>query len=230
MIIKMLLFPVALLAVLYLVIAQLVPAFKDQAKFKEDIKAEQSNLQTAQMELERISSFEQEVQSKTEEKKFMAHFVPNGKKEEILLNDIPQLAAAGNVSLFAVSFSAGERKDKNSEVESVEGQMIITGTYGSIKDFMHKMYRIGRLYDFKSLSLTKMEQKTKDGEEIAEGEPTLSGVVAFTYKYIPGKATASADIANAEINFELIDTIMNSMSKTNDLKTEKQYRANPFLP
>jgi Tfp pilus assembly protein PilO len=230
MIIKILLFPVILLLVLYFIIAKVVPTAQAITTAKKQIEIETISLNKAIQQVQKAEAFEQEVQSRTQEKDFLMDFVPNNKKEEILISDISQLATSTNVNLFSIGFSAGSGRGVNSDKpQSLEGKMIVSGTYESIKQFMHQLFRIKRLYGFKTLDLTKIEQeKTEDGQP--QTELMLSSVVSFSYDYIPGVAEVSPAIADEEINFSLIDTVMNAIATTQPLNTEEKYRANPFLP
>jgi Tfp pilus assembly protein PilO len=229
MIIKILLFPVVLLLVLYFIIAKVVPTAQAITTAKKQIEIETMNLDKATQQVQKAKAFEQEVQSRTQEKTFLMDFVPNNKKEEILISDISQLATSTNVNLFSIGFSKSSSSADSNKPQSLEGKMIVSGTYESIKQFMHQLFRIKRLYGFKTLDLTKIEQeKAEDGQP--QSELMLSGVVSFSYDYISGVAEVSPAIADEEINFSLIDTVMNAIATTQPLNTEEKYRANPFLP
>jgi Tfp pilus assembly protein PilO len=233
MIIKILLFPAVLLLVLYFIIAQVVPTAQDISRTKKEITKEEQKLQQAQEDVARAEAFKTEVASHPQEQSFITKFIPNNQKEEILLSDVSQLATQNNINLFSMGFSQG-RKATNGDSTSnesylIEGKMIVSGTYEDMKQFMHQMFRIKRLYAFKTFDLTKIEQ---DAPEDGEPVPTLllSGVVSFAYGYMPGMGEVSSSAAQQSINFDLITTVMNASSDTKPLVTETKYRINPFLP
>ncbi len=239
MIIRILLFPVILLLVLYFIIAQVVPSVKAASATKDSIKQQEELLTQAQARLNKVTVFQQEIQSHATEMNYVKDFVPNDQREEILLSDISQLAEESNVSLFSVGFSEG-RNDVRSGAATdgrpnlIEGKLIVNGSYDNFKTFMHKLFRMKRLYAFKTFELTKNEQKKNDKKEGEEDAPEqdlmLSGVVSFAYGYIPGVGAISPTSIGNPINFSLIDTTMNATSNTEPLVTEKTNRPNPFLP
>ncbi len=238
MIIRILLFPVILLLVLYFIIAQVVPSVKAASATKDSIKQQEELLAQAQARLDKVTAFQQEIQSHSTEMDYVKDFVPNDQREEILLSDISQLADESNVSLFSVGFSEG-RSDVRSGAATdgrsnlIEGKLIVNGSYDNFKTFMHKLFRMKRLYAFKTFELTKNEQEkdNKEGEEDTSAQDLmLSGVVSFAYGYIPGVGAISPTSIGNPINFDLIDTVMNATSNTNPLVTEKTKRPNPFLP
>ncbi len=236
MIIRILLFPVILLLVLYFVIAQIVPLMKTASATRSLITQQEEELTQAQERLNKVTAFQQEIQSHSTEMDYVSDFVPNDQREEILLSDISQMADESNISLFSVGFSEG-RSDVRSGAATdgrpnlIEGKLIMNGTYDNLKIFMHKLFRIKRLYEFKTFELTKNEQKNKSEEENdAEQELVLSGSISFAYGYIPGTGEISPADIGTPVNFDLIDTVMSATSNTNPLVTEKKNRPNPFLP
>ncbi len=107
MIIKMLLFPVVLLLVLYFIIAKIVPATQDISATKSNITQEEKKLTIANEQLKKIENFKQQIQQHPDEVDYTMDFLPNDQKEEILLSDISQIAEKNNISLFSVSFAEG---------------------------------------------------------------------------------------------------------------------------
>jgi Tfp pilus assembly protein PilO len=231
----MLLFPVVLLLVLYFVIAQVVPSAKAISATKDSIKQQEITLAKAKERLNKVTSFQQEIESHSQEMDYVMNFVPNDQREEILLSDISQMAQESGVNLFSVGFSEG-RSDVRSGAATdekshlIEGKMIISGSYDNLKKFTHKLFRIKRLYTFKTFDLTKAEQKKKDEEDATPQELVLSGVISFAYGYIPGVGAISPATIGTPINFDLIDTVMNATTNTQPLVTQKKNRPNPFLP
>jgi len=235
MIIRILLFPVILLLVLYFVIAQVVPSAKAISATKDSIEQQETTLATARKHLNKVTSFQQDIQAHSAEMDYVMNFVPNDQREEILLSDISQLAEQTGISLFSVGFSEG-RQDVRSGAATdgrpylIEGKLIASGSYDNFQSFMHKLFRMKRLYSFKTFDLTKNEQKEVEGEEAVPQELMLSGVVSFAYGYIPGVGTISPASIGDSINFDLISTVMNATSNTEPLVAEKSNRPNPFLP
>ncbi len=236
MIIRILLFPIILLLVLYFVIAQVVPTAKAISTIKESIVQQQTKLKTAQERLDKVTAFQQNIDSHSSEMDYVKNFVPNDQREEILLSDMSQLAEESGVNLFSVGFSEG-RNDVRSGATAgeqsflIEGKMIVSGTYDNFQKFTHKLFRMKRLYLFKTFDLTKAEQKKQEGEEAGTPQDLiLSSTISFAYGYIPGVGSISPTEIGNPINFDLIDTIMNATANTNPLVTEKANRSNPFLP
>ncbi len=237
MIIRILLFPVILLLVLYFIIAQVVPTAQSISAIKEEIKQQEKLLETAKGHLARVEAFQADIDNHTTEKEYVLDFVPNDQREEILLSDIPQLAEESGVSLFSIGFSEG-RQDVRSGAATdgrphlIEGKVIASGTYEDFKKFTHQLFRIKRLYGFKTFDLTKSEQEK---DEDAEGEGVqqdliLSGVISFTYAYVPGAGELSPTSIGKEIDYDLINTVMETTSQTEPLVSEPANRSNPFLP
>lgn len=236
MIIRILLFPVILLLVLYFIIAQVVPSAKAISATKDSIEQQEETLVMAQARLDKVTAFQQDIESHSDEMDYVRDFVPNDQREEILLSDISQLAEETGISLFSVGFSGGRHDvsggaSENGQSNLIEGKMIASGSYDSFQDFTHKLFRIKRLYAFKTFDLTKSEQEKKDeGEEAVEQELMLSGVISFAYGYIPGMGEISPSSIGNPINFDLINTVMNATTNTEPLVSEKTNRPNPFLP
>jgi len=239
MIVKMLIFPVILLIILYFSIAFIVPTAKLIPKAKEDIAQKEATLAKAKKQLGEVQAFQQDIDGHPAEVEYISDFVPNNQREEILLSDISQLAKESGVNLFSVGFSEGRAKTVSksdgetdiNQAQFIESKMIASGNYDSFKKFAHKLFRIKRLYDFKTFDLSKVEQKkNEDGEEQQNSEPVLNGTISFTYEYIPGKAQVSFNSIGKSIDYELINAIMNSTSQTSPLVPEPNNRKNPFLP
>jgi len=235
MIIRILLFPVILLLVLYFIIAQVVPSVNAISVTKGSIEKQEAELAKSETRLKKVTAFQQDIEMHDAEMDYVMDFVPNNQREEILLSDISQLADETNINLFSVGFSEG-RQDVRSEASTdgkpylIEGKMIVSGTYDEFQSFMHKLFRMKRLYSFKTFDLTKNEQVKEDGEEAVQQDLMLSGVVSFTYGYIPGVGAISPASIGDPINFDLINTVMNATANTDPLVVETKNRPNPFLP
>lgn len=237
MIIRILLFPVILLLVLYFIIAQVVPSAKAISATKDSIEQQEETLAMAQARLDKVTAFQQEIESHSDEMDYVKDFVPNDQREEILLSDISQLAEETGISLFSVGFSEGRHDVRSGAATDgqshlIEGKMIVSGSYDDFQEFTHKLFRMKRLYTFKTFDLTKSEQEEKndEGEEAVEQELMLSGVISFAYGYIPGMGEISPSSIGNPINFDLINTVMNATANTEPLVSEKTNRSNPFLP
>ncbi len=109
--------------------------------------------------------------------------------------------------------------------------MVVSGTYEDFKKFTHNLFRIKRLYNFKTFDLVKSDKEKKEGEtpEVSPGL-ILSGTISFTYEYMPGLGQVSAATIGRPINFELIDIISQATANTDPLVSEPATRTNPFLP
>jgi len=237
MIIRILMFPVILLLVLYFIIAQVVPTARAISATKDNIVQVEKKLATAQRQLSEVQAFQSNIDAHPSEQAYVMDFVPNNQREEILLSDIDQLAKSTGVSLFSVGFSEGQQSVRSSAMTSgrphlIEGKMIISGTYENLKNFTHQLFRIKRLYSFKTFDLTKSDKKQKEGEdeEATQQELVLSGVISFAYGYVPGMSQISPSDMDQSINFDFIDTIMQATSQTQPLVSEPENRKNPFLP
>ena len=236
MIVKMLAFPAILLLVLYFAIVHIVPTAKNISKANQAIVEREKSLLTAKEQLGKVKAFQQEIDEHSTEVEYISEFVPNDQREEILLSDIAQLAEESGVNLFSVGFSEGRANTASgatSKSRLIEGKMIASGTYDNFKKFAHKLFRIKRLYGFKTFDLSKVEQKKQkedEGEETQNSELLLNGTISFTYEYIPGKVQVSSGDIGQSIDFNLIDTIMSSTAQTNELVSEPNNRKNPFLP
>ncbi len=236
MIIKILLFPVILLLVLYFIIAQVVPTAKSISAQKALIAQEQEKLQAAQARLQKVQDFQNNIDAHPDEMAYVNDFVPNDQKQELLLSDIAQLAEQSGINLFSVGFSDSERSvsSANDNAERViEAKLIVNGTYENFKAFADRLFRMRRLYAFKTFDITKGEQRTVNVEggenENAQGL-VLSGVISFAYHYIPGKAQLPPSSIGKPINYDLIDTVMQATAQTNPLVPQPNNRPNPFLP
>lgn len=222
----MLMFPAILFLVLYFVIMQVVPTAQSISVTNKSIIDEEAKLVKTEKQLNDIQNFKSDIQSHSSEQEFVADFVPNDQREEILLSDIAQLAEETNIELFSVGFADGNSK---TDIRTIEGKVIASGTYDNFKEFMNKLFLIKRLYQFKTFDLTKSEQGDEEDTE-EEAEMILSGVVSFAYEYVPGMSVASPAVVGNSIDFDLITTVMDATTHTEPLKTETDYRANPFLP
>lgn len=231
MIIRIMMFPVILLLVLYFAIALVVPTYNAIAAEKILIGQKEQELAKAELQQQKVSSFIDEVKAHDTEKEFVLNFLPNDQQEEILINDIAQLAETTETSLFSVGFSdGGDSTTTKQTAQLIEGRMIVTGTYESLKSFMEQLFHIDRLYTFKTIDIAKAEETKGDDEEEDQGPQFLSATMSFAYGYIPGEAAVSPTIFNQEIDYDLIDTVMASVAQTNPLVAEPQNRENPFLP
>jgi Tfp pilus assembly protein PilO len=231
MILRILLFPVVLLLVLYFAIAQVVPTY-------QAIKAEQSNkeqkqktLAAAEKKLAQVNQFVSDVESHSEEKDFTLTYLPNDQREEALINDIWQIAelSGETFNLFSIGFSDGGGTGQVSghTARLIEGRLIVSGTYEEFQRFFDQMFRLDRLYTFKTIDLTKPERKEQEEQE---GPQILSGTVAFAYGYVPGEVAIDPTVFEQNIDYELISTIKDAVAPTEPLVTHPEQRNNPFLP
>ncbi|MFA5986250.1 MAG: type 4a pilus biogenesis protein PilO [Parcubacteria group bacterium] len=237
MIIRMLLFPVILLLVLYFVIALVVPTSRSISTEKKTVVQKKEMLAKAQEKQKNVNAFVDTVKSHPEEKSFVMDFVPNDQREEIILSDISQLAEKSGVSLFSVGFSEGRQDVRSSAAADqqaylIEGKMIASGTYEEFKKFSYELFHLKRLYAFKTLELTKVEKEKSEGGAAVDmqQEQMLSGVISFAYGYIPGQAQVNPSTFDQKTDFDSIDTVMKATAQTNPLVSQSTNRPNPFLP
>lgn len=234
MIIRILMFPVMLLIVLYCVIALIMPTMKNISAEKANIEQKTLALEESNARLTKVKSMVSSVAAHEEEKDFVMDFVPNDQREEILLSDVSQLAEKSGIDLFSVGFSEG-RQDVRSAAATdgrpylIEGKMIASGSYEGFQKFYDELFHLKRLYTFKTVELTKADQEKKEGEEATQNQ-ILSGVISFAYGYIPGQVKIDPSQAQRDINYEKIDMVMNSSAQTDPLMAEPQKRDNPFMP
>jgi Tfp pilus assembly protein PilO len=212
-----------------------VPSAKAISATKNSIKQQEEMLVTAQEHLDKVTSFQQEIEMHSTEMDYVMNFVPNDQREEILLSDISQLAEETNISLFSVGFSEGRHDVRSGAATDgrphlIEGKMIVNGSYDDFQEFMHRLFRMKRLYTFKTFDLTKNDKEKNEDQEVAPESLMLSGVVSFAYGYIPGVGTIAPSSIGNPINFDLINTVMDATANTKPLVTEKTNRPNPFLP
>jgi Tfp pilus assembly protein PilO len=235
MIVKILLFPLAIILVLYFVIAKVVPSAQAITVTKEAIVQAEEKLVDAQNQLQQVHDFKQTIEEHPKEVAYVADFVPNNQREEILLSDISQLADDNNISLFSVSFTGNNQKtSNNTDVKFIGANLVASGSYEDFKRFTHQLFRIKRLYDFKTIDLTKSEKEIEaaivEGEEIQPQGLNLSGNISFTYGYVPGLGEVSATTMSESINFDLINTVAQTTANTEPLVVDSSQRSNPFLP
>lgn len=235
MIIRILLFPIILLLVLYFVIGLVVPISKAISAQKILVAEKQKTLDRTNQRLNAVNAFVDEVNAHPDEQEFVMDFVPNDQREEIILSDVSQLAEKSGVSLFSVGFSEG-RNDVRSGAAGggaylIEGSMIVSGTYDNFKKFSHELFHMKRLYKFKTFELAKVEEEKKEGEETpASTEKQLSGVISFAYGYIPGEAELDVASFTGEADFDFVNNVMTATTQTKPLVSQPTKRANPFLP
>ncbi len=234
MIIRILMFPVILLVVLYIVIGRIVPTAKVISADRVEVAAKTRELADANDRKSKLDSFAASVKQHPQQQEFVLHFVPNNQREEILLSDISQMAQDAGLFLFSVGFAEGRQDARSGAVAQdranyIEAKMIATGSYDAFKKFADQLFRIKRLYAFKTFELSKQLQVQKEGEAPVS-QDVLDGVVSFTYGYIPGQAHVDPATFNPTADFDKIDTVMNAATQTDPLAAEAQERPNPFLP
>lgn len=232
MIIKILMFPIILLLILYFAIAQVVPTYESIQLGKAKKIELEKDLQDANDRADQIDAFVQSVRSHASEKEFVLDFVPNDQKEEILINDIVQIAENSDIDLFSIGFADGGNTKKVSghTANLIEGRLIVSGTYNGFQKFFDQMFRLDRLYAFKTIDLVKPDKKEDaEGGEV-QSEQMLNGTVTFAYGYAPGRIAVDPAVFSSDINYKLIGTVMQAVAPTNPLVAEPQNRENPFLP
>jgi len=234
MIIRILMFPVILLIVLYIVIGRIAPTAKLISADRVEVAEKTQELSQANARLDKMKSFATSVDQHPQEQEFVLHFVPNNQREEIILSDVSQMAQDAGLSLFSFGFAEGRQDARSGAVAQnranyIEAKVIASGSYDAFKKFADQLFRIKRLYAFKAFELSKQEHVQKEGEEPVS-EDMLDGVISFTYGYIPGQAHVDPTAFNPTVNFDDIKAIMNAATQTDPLITEAQERPNPFLP
>lgn len=228
MVIRILLFPVVLMLVLYFVIVLIVPTHDAITAEKKIIVQKEKTRDAVKAKQNQVAEFISGVNTHPAEKEFLLDFLPQDKQEETLINDISQLAEKTEVSLFSIGFTNGESTTKSvQDVRLIEGRMIVSGTYENLQAFMDQLFHIDRFYAFRTSSIVKPEQ-----DKVAEGQDSkyLNGTINFAYGNMPGVATINSTVFDQKIDYALIATLLNTAAQTDPLVPEVQNRTNPFLP
>ncbi|PID52652.1 MAG: hypothetical protein CR972_00710 [Candidatus Moraniibacteriota bacterium] len=228
-------FPIALFLFLYVVIAQIVPTYQSVRSAGVILETKGEELEEAKKKLNIVDAFISDIEAHPDEKEFVASFLPNEQKEEIITNDIWQIARDAQVQngffeLFSLGFSdTGTKKSKSSvrDTKLIEGRVVVSGTYTEIQKFIDQLFRFDRLYAFKAINITKPD--VKKGEENI-GPQILSGSIAFAFAYAPERKVTETALLGESIDYDLIKTVMNSVASKTPLVSESHQRQDPFLP
>ncbi len=234
MVLRILLFPALLSIFLYIITVQLVPTYKKIQALQITKELKMEELQSEQHKHDAVDDFISSVNAHPSEKDFIASFLPQKQREEIITNDIWQMVEDaknedGSLNLFSVGFSdEGAKSGKVAvrDTKIIEGRAIVSGTYEELQKFIEQMFRFDRLYAFKTIDITKPEKD--DNEE--NSAQVLSASITFGYAYAPKSVVANSIIGGDAIDYDLIATVMEAVAAKEPLVAEAHERKNPFLP
>ncbi len=241
MILRILAFPVILFIFLYIVIGRVVPAYRAVQTAQTQKEQKMEELQKTQQKLQKVDVLVRDVQNHPNEQEFLSTYLPVGPKEELITNDMWRIVErakgeGGTLSMFSIGFTDEDiRSDKEAvhDTNLMQTQVIVNGTYDEFKKLIDHLFRFNRLYAFKTIEITKPEQKKNDqeqGELVDEGTQILSGTITFSYNYIPQQTAMNNMKTFHSVQYDMIEKIESAVSTQDPLVDYPKQRNNPFLP
>ncbi len=230
---NIILFPLILIGAVAFAIQMVVPLYQEQAQIKKNnvvLEKEQKELQNDVLSLDQFIA---QMRAHESEKTFLESFVPRDAREQDIINDISRIAESTHVNLFTLSFSdkvnnKGFRVDDGiKNLQYTQAGFTITGTYGDLRAFLAKVFRMKRLYALNGFSLEKIIVDPEADENVARDQMTLVGT--FRFASLPKAAPLSIE-ALSSIDYRQISKIKNVVTQTQGITATVVPRKNPFAP
>lgn len=229
---SLIIFPASLLIALYVIIGMIVPKYQDFVVMRDENKILEVQIEDQQEKLQRIQAFIAELNSFPGEVAFLNEYIPSNPLEQELISTLAQFGLTTNVSVASVDMTDRTLSSSSDVVPlgrlgtSVE----ITGSYDEILPFIDNIFRIKRLYNLNSLSISEIEEQVAFNDPDVVQSNDLALNLDFDYIFIDNLQEVSADDFTEKISFGDISAVRDQTNSVNPIISSPSERSNPFLP
>lgn len=256
---KVLLFPSLVVIIIALLIWVVYPAYSNGTNgLKEklqELKAEKKNLADIDFKNENISSLSSQIAADTVGKDVLFKYIPDGVKEEEIIDNLNYLAGKENLFVYGLDVSRVKTVEVEVEPSTVtlretEGltspklaaatipwpkasdlkvNLSAIGKYSGIKSMLDKIYNLDR---FNQVLTAEIKKPTVAGKDAGDN---LELNVAFNFNFLK-RINALADLNNEifsskSFNLKVISDIENQKSTSMlNLEVGPTGKSNPFFP
>lgn len=229
---SLIIFPVSFLIALYVIIGMIIPKYQDFLTMRDENKIVEVKIEDQQEKLTRIQTFIAELNSFPGEVAFLNEYVPSNPLEQELISTLAQFGLTTNVSVSSVDMS-NRTSSSGSNLDSLGrlGTTVeITGSYDEILPFIDNIFRIKRLYNLNTVSISEVDESaTFNDPDVAQSDD-LALNLDFDYIFIENLQEVSADDFAEKVPFEDIAAVRDQTNPVNPIISSPSERSNPFLP
>jgi len=234
--VKILIFPLSIVFAIWLLIWSIVPDWNEiQAKKTQKADLEKK-LSTLNSKNTKVSQLLNEINSNEQDRDLVYTFIPNGVKEEEIIDTLNFLASnesnlfVYNLSVPLLNKYSNPSLLKNNLSTTVEVNFGIVGSYENIKLFLGKVATLKRYNNVNSLKIEK-EKNIQIGTEKSDSL-NASGVLSFNYFIDDGSTFNYEDPLFSEKGMLGMGTISDIRQKTSteimNLQIGAGGKSNPF--
>ncbi|EKE15927.1 MAG: hypothetical protein ACD_11C00074G0002 [uncultured bacterium] len=209
---KLLFFPLMLIASISVLVAFVWPEISNIRKVMAENKIAEEKIALIKEKKDIVRSLDQELGKNSDKEKIMKDYLAEGKNEERIINSLNYLAVSTGVSLVDASVVADsdvtaiEEKEEDIptsnnvfnfsqepispsqvtipvDLKNVSFNISITGKYENIKAFLSGMNRLELMNNIKLVDITQYKAESTEGEE-SQSTELLSVEVSSEFYYL----------------------------------------------
>ena len=236
--VKILIFPFSIVFIIWLAIWSIVPTWNEIQKTKTQKTGLEKKLSTLGSKNTKVNELMNAINSNTEDRDLVYTYVPNGVKEEEIIDNLNFLASKDN--LFVYNLSVPLLNKYNSQVANpkatnastiVEVNFGVIGNYDNIKGFLGKVAALKRYNNVRSLKIENEKSQTTGNQS---SSLKASGIFTFNY-LLDNEAGFNYEdpifSENGRINMNIANDIREKTStEVIELQIGTQGKSNPFIP
>ncbi|HAV11149.1 MAG TPA: hypothetical protein DCX32_01220 [Candidatus Moranbacteria bacterium] len=251
---KILFFPLILIASISVFIAYIWPEITDVRALAAENKKAMENLDLIRSKKDTVKSLDQELGRNRDKEELVKQYLAENKNEENIIDAVNFLATGASVSLVNISIEGGgsitdgsneelalSRKIINQpkssaqsetpiELKNVPFNITIAGKYENIKGFIEGLNKIALMSDVRRISVSSQKSEKEDSAP----SDTLSAEIASEFYYLKSvKAQNSYNLKVLNSNtfdFSQVDRIKQFVSQgASKLEVGEKGKTNPFF-
>lgn len=196
--IKILIFPLIIVTVLYLVIWFIIPKYDEVKKKEVSLVKTNAKLQDMERKSVNAASLLASLNENSQDQSLIVTYLPEKKQDEYIVASINSLSSTSGVMISGLDFSEDETMQDISVLYDDLGNEIpaeadplktfridvtATGSYDKIRQFVFSLASINKLNEMDSLSISKGAGETPD---------ILEAKIGLTFSYLERAETVIA--------------------------------------
>ncbi len=229
---SLIIFPVCLLIALYVIIGMIVPKYQQARTMIEENNILKGQVDDQVQKLAKIKGFVTELGSFPGEVDFLNEYVPSNPLEQELINTFSQVRFNTNTAIEDIEMQDKTRASSSdaTPLGRLGTTVSIKGSYDELLPFMDNIFRMKRLYNLNSVSVS--EPTESNSSELVDGAQAgdLTLVADFDYVFIEKIPEVSVDDFAKKVSFEEIAAVRDQTNPVNPIVSSPSERSNPFSP
>lgn len=229
---KILIAPLAIVAMIILIVWGIMPAYSDYQQKKAALGADTAKLVDVQGKKANVDNLFKELSASTDQQDTLLKYMPSSMQEETVIDNISSLASGANLAVYGLAVKTDERANSGASVlaSAVAGQASpsqdapsdfavtvgVSGDYQNIKNFLGKLTSLDRYAKIDSLDMQSVvaTSTSANGQTVPVQTGNIKADMELTFAYL-GKADSVPDFSK-----NIFSTGRFDMSTIQDIKTK----------